>query len=112
MSGQQKRQPVQLWTGCRRREFVERQALAFRFTQPQTAVARNSTRPMIANQRRPFTAKPRIERTSQMISSVIISPIYEAYATPMTKSGTIGGSSFLQTKDSENPFPSRTTYGG
>lgn len=37
---------------------------------------------MMANQRRPFTAKPRIDRTSQMISSVIISPIPEAYATP------------------------------
>ena len=37
---------------------------------------------MMANQSRPFTAKPRIERTSQMISSVIISPIPEAYATP------------------------------
>ena len=36
---------------------------------------------MMANQSRPFTAKPRIERTSQMISSVIISPIPKAYAT-------------------------------
>jgi hypothetical protein len=36
----------------------------------------------MANQRRPFTAKPRIDKTSQTISSVIISPIPEAYAKP------------------------------
>jgi len=56
------------------------QVLALRFTQPQTAVATRSIRPMMASHSRPFTAKPRMERISQMISSVMTSPIPEAYA--------------------------------
>jgi hypothetical protein len=63
------------------RDQAKNQALDFRFIQPQTPVATNKTRPMIANQSRPLMAKPRIERTSQMISSVIISPIHTSYGT-------------------------------
>jgi hypothetical protein len=36
---------------------------------------------MMASHSKPFTTKPKIDRTSQMISSVIISPMPEAYAT-------------------------------
>ncbi|WP_427115712.1 DUF2742 domain-containing protein [Pseudarthrobacter scleromae] len=54
------------------------QALVLRFSQPQTAVAANSTRPISASHSSPSITKPRMDRTSQIISSVMMSPIPEA----------------------------------
>ncbi len=54
------------------------QVRAFRFSQPQTDVATKSTRPMTASHNRPSMMKPRIERTSQITSSVMMSPMPEA----------------------------------